>query len=244
MIRPAAALAATVAIVLGASGCETTQELSAKIGRRLGHQNALAGTTKLGATSRDVRVTRLALVSSGGQSAVALELTNTSAQAQANFPVLINVLDAAGRSVYRNNTKGNEASLQQFALLPAHATAWWVDDQILASGGVPKTVAAEIGAATGAAVAAAADEIATSGVSASDSFPGPHVDATVENRSAPAQTELPVYAVALKGGQVVGAGRGVVASLARGASSTVEIPMIGSVDGSTILLTAAPTPSR
>jgi hypothetical protein len=67
---------------------------------------------------------------------------------------------------------------------------------------------------------------------------------TVDNHSATAQTELPVYAVALKGGQVVGAGRGVVASLARGASSTLEIPMIGSVDASTIVLTAAPTPAR
>ena len=44
--------------------------------------------------------------------------TNTSAHAQADFPVLVDVLDSAGRSVYRNDTQGIEPSLQQLALLP------------------------------------------------------------------------------------------------------------------------------
>ena len=40
---------------------------------------------------------------------------------------------------------------------------------------------------------------------------------------------------------MVGAGRGIVPALAAGASAQVEIPMVGSVDGSTISLTVAPT---
>jgi hypothetical protein len=241
MNRRAAARAASVAVVLGTGGCETTQQLSAKIGRRLGHQSAVAGTTSLGTASRDVRVARTALLTSGGQTAVALQLTNTSAQTQTDFPVLIDVLDSAGGSVYRNNTKGIEASIQQLALLPAHATAWWVDNEILASGGVPKTVRAQLGASASGAAAAVVPELTTHGVSASESFPGPHVSVTIDNRSAIPQTQLAVYAVALKGGQVVGAGRGVVAALAAGTSAALEIPMIGSVDGSTISLTVAPT---
>ena len=43
-------------VALAASGCETTQQLSAKIGRRLGRQSAIAGTTAIGARNRDVRV--------------------------------------------------------------------------------------------------------------------------------------------------------------------------------------------
>jgi hypothetical protein len=240
MIRPAAALAATAAILIGASGCETTQELSAKIGRKLGHQSAVAGTTSLGAANRTVRVERTALLGSGGQYAVALELTNAGAKAQADFAVLIDVLDAKRRSVYRNDTKGIEASIQRLALLPAHATEWWVDNEVLAAGGPPASVTAAVGASTGA-VPTAVPAITTRGVSASDSFPGPHVNATVENRSTVAQSELPVYAVALRGGSVVGAGRGIVAALAAGASAQLEIPMVGSVDGSTISLTVAPT---
>jgi hypothetical protein len=240
MTRPAAALAATAAILLCASGCETTQELSAKIGRKLGHQSAVAGTTSLGAANRDVRVERSALLGAGGQYAVALELTNAGAKAQSDFRVLIDVLDAKGRSVYRNDTEGIEASIQQLALLPAHATEWWVDNEVVASGGVPSSVTAAVGASTGA-VPAAVPAITTRGVSASDSFPGPHVSATVDNRSTVAQSELAVYAVALHGSSVVGAGRGIVPALAAGASAQVEIPMVGSVDGSTISVTVAPT---
>jgi hypothetical protein len=243
MMRAAAALAAAATITIGAAGCETTQELSAKIGKRLGHQSAIAGTRSLGAINRDVRVNQTTLVSGGGETAVAVELTNTGAEAQADFPVLISVLDAAGRSVYSNDTKGIEPSLQELALLPAHATSWWVDNDLLASGGVPKTVSAAVGAAT-ANPPASVPALATEDVSASNSFPGAHVSVTVENHSAVAQTELAVYAVVLAGGRVVGAGRGIIPALAAGASAPVLVPIVGTVDGSTISLTVPPTDLR
>jgi hypothetical protein len=243
MIRAAAALAAATTIAVGAAGCETTQELSAKIGRKLGHQSAVAGTTKLGAVNRDVRVLRTAVLSGGGETAVAVELTNTGSQTQTDFPVLLDVLDAAGRTVYRNDTQGIEPSLQQLALLPAHATAWWVDNDLLASGGVPKSVRAAIGASTRSAPASV-PTIVTKGVSSSNSFPGPHVSVTVENRSTVAQTQLPVYAVALAGGRVVGAGRGIVPALAAGTGAQVLVPIVGTVSGSTISLTIPPTGLR
>jgi hypothetical protein len=243
MIRAAAALAAAATIAIGVSGCETTQELSARIGRKLGHQSAIAGTTKLGAANRAVRVSATALLSAGGETAVAVELTNSGAQTQTDFPILLDVLDARGRSVYRNDTNGIEPALQQLALLPAHATAWWVDNDLLASGGVPATVTVAVGAST-ASAPASVPAIATKDVSASDTFPGPHVSVTVENRSAVAQSELPVYAVALRAGRVVGAGRGVVAALAAGASAQVLVPIVGTVSGSTISLTIPPTGPR
>ena len=67
---------------------------------------------------------------------------------------------------------------------------------------------------------------------------------TVFNRSSIAQSQLPVYAVALSGGRVVGAGRGIVATLAAGASAQVEVPIVGTVSGSTISLTVPPTGVR
>ena len=242
-MKPAAAAFAAGLIVLGASGCETTQEQSAKIARTLGRQNAIVGTTRLGAANRDVRIEQEVLLTASGQSAVALKLTNTSARTQADFPVLIEVLDAKGSPVYRNNSSGIEPSIQQFALLAPHATAWWVDDEVLASGGVPKTATGRLGAAT-AKAPSALPSLTTQGVSASDSFPGPHVSVTVRNRSTIAQRQVPVYAVALKGDQVVGAGRGIIPSLALGAGAQVQVPMVGSVSGSTIALTVPPTVTR
>ena len=239
MTRATVAAAAAVVVALGATGCETTQELSAKIGHKLGHQSAVAGTTGIGAANRQVRVVRAQIVP-GNPAAVALELTNTSASPQVDIPVLIDVRDAKGRSVYRNDTTGIDPSLQQLALLDAHATVWWVDNQILASGGAPSSVVARIGAATGKAPAVLPQLRATK-VSASNSFPGPHVDATLRNGSAVTQAQLPAYVVALRGGRVVGAGRGIVASLAPGANAPVEVPMTGAVTGATITVSVAPS---
>ena len=146
MRRRGAALAAAAMLLVSVAGCETTQQQSAKIGRALGKQSAIAAQTSLGRASGAVRVTRKVLLSAGGSAAVALELTNASAQAQVAFPVLIDVANAAGKSVYRNDTEGIEPSLQQLALLAPHASAWWVDNEVLAS--APKSVSAKIGAST------------------------------------------------------------------------------------------------
>jgi hypothetical protein len=236
--RGAGLLAAAAALLLCVCGCETTQELSAKIGRELGHQSAITPTAKLGAVNVAVHVGRNVLLSAGGQSAVALQLVNTSATAQVAFPVLIDVTNAAGRSVYSNDTEGIDPSLQRLALLAPHSSVWWVDNEVLAT--APKRVGVKLGAST-AAAPAATPEITTSAASASASFPGPHVSVTVTNRSAIAQRELAVYAVIESGERVVGAGRGIVPALAANASAQLVIPIVGSIDGRTISLTAAPT---
>ncbi len=238
MRRRGAVFAAAAALLLSVAGCETTQEQSAKIGRELGKQSAITGQTSLGRANTAVRVTAKVLIAAGGSTAVALELTNTSAQAQVSFPILVDVADAAGKSVYENNTEGIEPSLQKLALLAPHSSAWWVDNEVLAS--APKTVSARVGASTGTAPASL-PQITTSQASASSSFPGPHVSATVTNRSKLPQSELAVYAVILKGAAPVGAGRAVIASLEPGASTQILIPVIGAIDGTTIALTSAPT---
>jgi hypothetical protein len=232
MRRAAAPLCALVA--LAATGCETTQQLSAQIGRRLGHQSAIAGTTVVGARNRDVRVDATALIA-GRPAAVAVELTNEGATAMSGVPVTLDVRDAKGASVYRNDTKGIEPSLQQIAALPGHATRWWVDDQILATG-VPSAVSVRVGAA---AAANPAPTITTSGTSASDAFPGPHVSTTLHNSSSIAARGVAVYAVTIRGGRAVGAGRALVASLAPGARAAVTIPITGVATGARIELTVA-----
>ncbi|HLW95397.1 MAG TPA: hypothetical protein VKS25_08480 [Solirubrobacteraceae bacterium] len=237
MRRASLALAAAAALL--ASGCETTQEQSAKIGRALGHQSAATGTLRVGGANRSVRVLRSVLVGAAGQSAVAVELSNTGARPQASFPILIAVRDAHGKTVYRNDTEGIEPSLQSLSLLPAHASEWWVDNEVL--GGAPKSVSVSVGASSGrVAVGGPPPLITTRALSASASFPGPHVSATVSNRSAVAQRQLALYAVVLNGNTVVGAGRAIVVALGAHASTSVVIPVIGSVDGRTISVTTAP----
>jgi len=237
----AALRAAAALLVLAAAGCETTQQLSAKLGRQLGPQNAIAGTTAIGARNRSVRILRTELVP-GNPAAVVLEVENTGATVQVAMPVLIVVRDSKGATVYRNDTKGIEPSLQQLALLPGHATAWWVDNEVLASGGVAASVTAEVGASSTSAPVVPPRLTAT-GVSASNSFPGPHVDATIHNASRTSQRQLPVYAVALRGTRVIGAGRGIVPALPAGSAAAIVIPMAGAVTGATTEITIAPSPN-
>ena len=227
-----AAIAATLAAALLA-GCETTQQESAKIARALGHRRADPGTTTIARSNAEVHVVRAALLA-GSPAAVALELVNDGAFAQSAIPIAIEVRDAAGDVAYRNDTHGIEPSLQQLGLLGAHRTAWWVDNEVLAAGR-PAAVSALIGAG-----AAAADPSASAGAAvASDGFPGPHVDVTLRNGGRRALRELAVYAVALRGGRVVGAGRALVASLAPGAAATALVPMTGAVDGARVAVSVA-----
>jgi hypothetical protein len=238
MIRPAATLTAAALIAAAVSGCQTTQEQSARIARGLGHQSARTGTTRIGSENRAVRVVK-AVVVAGSPAAVAIELTNSGAEPQAKVPVLVTVRDAKGTVVYRNDTKGIDPSIQELALLGPHATAWWVDNQVLANaaGGVPVAVRARVG--TGAAAAPGApDALSVSAVRASNSFPGPHVDVTVRNGGAATQAQIAVYAVAIAGGRVVGAGRAIVASLAAGTDAPAEIPMTGTATGAAISVSA------
>jgi len=82
-------------------------------------------------------------------------------------------------------------------------------------------------------------------VSASDSFPGPHVSVTVRDRSTIAQRQLPVYVVALRGrsGRRRRSRHPLSIMLPRRAAQ-FQIPIVGSVSESTISLAVRPTASR
>ena len=237
--RAGTALAAAVLATLALSACETTQQQSAKIGRELGRQSADAGTTGIGSANHSIRVIAAVLVA-GAPAAVAVELRNDGA-AQAEVPVGVAVRDAKGAVVYRNDTKGIESSLQELALVPAGATVWWVDNEVLASGGAAARASAAVGAARAHAPTVAPD-LTASAVSASGSFPGPHVDLTVHNAGGSTQTQVTVYAVASAHGKIIGAGRAIVATLAARADASVEVPMTGSVSAAAVSVTVVGAP--
>jgi hypothetical protein len=258
------------ALALTLSACESTETESARLGREGAKLIAGAGTLGTGGANPDVHVAQVALVQSPGRTAAAVRLTNTGAGAQLDVPVLIDVRSPRGASLYRNDIQGLEPSLQQMALLPAHTSGWWVDDQVLASG-TPSSVKVRVGAsrltagraagtggagavgtgvagAVGAGVAGAAGagtpEVQVSGVTlGSQELVGPYVDATVVNHSGVAQHNMPIFAVALRGQRVVAAGRALVPSLAAaGAASRAgfRLYLVGSPAGARIELTPAP----
>jgi len=220
------------------AACQSTEQESAELARVGGAQPAGPAALALGASNRSVRASQVTLVSEPGRLAVAARLTNASARAQANVPLLVTVTGRGGKTLYTNGTGGIEASLQRIALLRGGQSAWWVDDQVLSS---QPASAARLRAGTGSSGAGAG------GIAVSTSAPQitrqggvATLAASLVNRSSTAHSKVPVYAVAVRGGRVVAAGRAVVPILPGhpGASVTFQIVLVGNPAGASLQLDA------
>lgn len=230
------------AIAVTASACESTEQESAKIGREAGPAAAGPSALKLGAANRGVHVSNVSLLSSDGRTAVAAKLTTTSTRAQLNVPLLVNVTGDDGKVLYTNGTGGVEAGLQRIALLGPHASAWWVDDQVLTSQ-PGKHVSVRVGTGTSLRSRAKAPVLSARTTHVGEQSGLSTLDGVLVNHSREAQSKVPVFAVAVRGGKVVAAGRAVVGELSgrSGASAPFQIFLVGNPSGAKIELTAVAT---
>lgn len=239
------------ALALALGGCASTESESARLGREGAKLIAGAGTVGLGAVNRAVHVGQVALVHGSGRTAAVVQLRNTAAGAQTDVPVLIDVRSAKGASLYRNDVQGLEPSLQRMPLLRAHATAWWVDDQVLASG-TPSSVKVRVGDARAGAPARKARKahlagssagVRVGGTSLGSDLAGPYLAGEVVNHTGVVQRNMPIFAVGLRGGRVVAAGRALVPNLPAsptGKPTGFRIYLVGSPAGAHIELTPGP----
>ena len=117
------------------------------------------------------------------------------------------------------------------ALLPAHATSTWIDDQVQAAG-TPASVSAKVG--EGQAVTGAIPSIAVAGAHLSEG----QVEGSVVNRSQVGQRELVVDAIARRAGKIVAAGRAVVPQAEAGSSTHFQAFLIGSAQGAQLDVSA------
>jgi hypothetical protein len=220
------------------SACESTEQESAKIAREATKLAAGPGTLKLGAANRGVRVSDVTLLNSGGRTAVAARLTATSGRAQTDLPVLVTVTASNGKVLYSNDTGGLEASLQRVALLRPGQSVWWVDDQVLTSQ-TASGVKVRVGTGSNARQTPQGS-LATNGAQVSQQNGLAVIDGRLLSGSARAQSRVPVFAVALRAGRVVAAGRAVVGSLPAHATATFQVFPVGSPAGGTLELSAVP----
>lgn len=221
------------------AACESTESESAKIDReaRIAREHE-PGALKLGAANRSVRATDVTLLHGPGRGAVAVKLTSSSPRAQADVPVLVEVQGRAGRLLYSNQPGGTDPKLQHVSLIAAHGSVWWVNDQVLLN---QPSKAVKVRVGTGSHAHGGGDVSARnprlSGASGEAVATGELV-----NDGSHAQRGVPVYAVALRGGKVVAAGRALVAELAgrKGASARFRIPLVGDASNAKIELSAVP----
>lgn len=235
---PAAASLILLAGALLVSGCESTQERSARLAKA-GGGSAREKGLEIRSESRDVEVTDTAVVADAAGAAVVVELRNTSGRILAGVPLAIDVTDGR-RSLFKNDDPGLAPSLVGVPVLPPRGSIAWVNDQVL-GGEKAKSVKATVGRDTGRASATLPRiEVGRPSLTR-DPTSGVAAEGSIANRSRLLQRELTLFAVARRGRRVVAAGRGQIERLKPGRRARYQIFFIGDPRGARIEIAAPPT---
>jgi hypothetical protein len=237
-------VAALVLLALALAACESNQERSAKLEkaaklhegeaakRRALAQRALTITR----ASSKVKVTATAVVHDSEGAAAVVTLRNVSDTSLRDVPIEITVRNAHGASVYSNAVPGLSPTLASIALIPAHGIETWIDDQVQATS-TPTSVSAKVG--EGAPVAGTIPRLTVEGARLSEA----QAEGNLVDRSAIAQQEVVVDAVARRAGRIVAAGRAVLANAPAGASTPFQIFFVGDPAGAQLEVEAPATTS-
>jgi hypothetical protein len=159
--------------------------------------------------STEVKVVSSDLVTGPEGSAVVVDVRSDSPRNLTNVPISIDVVDAKGKSVYKNDIPGIEQALTAIPYIPAGSDAEWVDDQILATG-KPSAVKVKIGASTTTFDGELPDIEMTPPELKGDPVSGVEATGDVTNKTGAEQGRMLFYVVARKGSEVVAAGRGAI----------------------------------
>jgi hypothetical protein len=240
-LRIAAAIGLAALALAGLSACESTQSRSAELEEK-GAKTLLASSgPKIGKESGVVKVTSASVLSDENGSAVVIGLHNDSGRDLADVPILIEVLDAGGKSVYSNEIPGIEPALAAVPYIPANGEVDWVNDQVLTAG-KPKSVKTRVGAGSGS-FSGPLPEIDVSAPRLSgDPVSGIEATGDVVNRSGEEQGRLLLYVVARDGGRVVAAGRGAIEHLKASTKPLhYDVFFIGDPRGASLEVSTFPT---
>lgn len=234
---PLAVALAGVALVV--TGCESTQDQSARIAAELGPVKQEKGLT-ITRESKDVKVLETTLLTDEVGTAVVVELRNNSGKDLIDVPIAIDVLDAKGKSVYTNTTPGLEPALTVVPFIAAEGEVAWVNDQVLAAG-KPAKVEVKVGASEEAFTGEQPEISVSPPQLKGDPFTGVAATGEVVNESGEDIQRLLLYGVARQGGRIVAAGRGAIEPFKAGAKpAPYDIFFIGDPRGAEVTVTEFP----
>lgn len=234
------ALLLVAAAGVALSACQTTQELSAQRARSAKKLVAEKGLT-IGRANPLVAIRTTAVLQDANGIAAVVELRNTGRAAQARLPVAISVTDAKGRPLYRNNLAGLEDSLVSMPLLERGQDAFWVNNQVTATG-KPAKVRATVGMAKGR-LPANVPSLEVSGVRLTSDSGSVIAKGTIANKSTVAQRRVTIFCVARRGSRIVAAGRAIVDRVppTGGKPTPFTVFFIGNPKGAKLSFSAPPT---
>lgn len=205
MTGPGSVIAVAAAGLLATTlaACESTQDKAAAL-RQGGSEAFKRDGLRVTEPNPDVKVLSTQVIPGADSAAVVVRMRNSSTRTLARLPVAIDVRDGDRKSVFRNDSPGLERSLVELALLRPGEELAWVNDQVPAQVG-PKAASARIGA--GRRAPGRPPRLRVQGARLNRDGDATTATGFVRNDSAVEQRELVIYAVALRAGRVVAAGR-------------------------------------
>ncbi len=232
---------AGIGVAIAVSACQSSQAKNAALAKRGATILKAEKGLEVNQTSNTVKVIDTAVLSDTNGAAVVVTLKNESSQALQDVPLAINVKDAKGKSVFKNDDPGLDPTLTSVPQMMPGQTVDWVNDQILATG-TPKSVDVKVGVSQDTLPPNPPQVEASSPKLKNDPYSGLQVEGTVTNDSSIQQVDLTLFAVARKGNQVVAAGRGGIKVIApNGGTRPYHIYFIGDPKGAQVTVTVPPS---
>jgi hypothetical protein len=238
-VKPRLSVPMAVGLAVALAGCVSTQTKNARL--VIENERIIDGQSPVRVTriNPEVAVTRVALVGSPGHAAVAVSLQNLAGHPLSDLPISVGIARRRAARAYLNRAANLDYFDTHLAAMRAGATATWVLPLRRA-----KLPAGHLFAAVGFAQTPPSTRdrsLPTIDVFSVDADASGGLKVTVANRSQVPQTELPIYAVAVRAGRYVAAGRATIGQLGASARRTVPLRLRGASTGATIELFASPT---
>lgn len=239
--RPIAAVGLALLLATSLAACESTQSRSAELEKEGGKELLSDAGLKIDKESSEVKVTSATVLGDANGTAVVVGLHNDSGKNLVDVPILIDVRDAKGKSIYRNDVPGVEPALASVPYIPAGGDTEWVNDQVLATG-KPKSVKVKVGESSDSYSGKQPDIVVSPARIEGDPVSGIEATGTAVNKTGVDQDRLLLYAVARQGDEVVAAGRGAIEHLKAGTKPLhYDIFFIGDPTGAELEVTDFPT---
>lgn len=212
MIQRFALIAASIGVIAGLAGCESTQDKAKRVQAENARKAKLAAQPlAVGKQDPHLKVGEKVVLRSRDVNAVVVAVTNTGSKPLADIPIAVNVLNGAGKQVSTNTAAGTDHWLNHIPLIRPGKTFYWVNDQF---DPIPSARKAQVKIGSGTVVAKPYPDAKlikthffqdpTSGTSFTGKATG----------NAPVlQLRLVIFSVGRQGGRIVSAGRGVLEKL-------------------------------
>jgi hypothetical protein len=223
------------------TGCVTTQHIAARA--RLVNARILASQTptRVDTSNPEVSVTRSVLIRSGTGTAIAVSLVNDSSRTLTDVPISVGTATRAGRRTYLNQSANLDYFQSHVAAIGPHATVTWVFTTSRKVSAAARPFATVGDALLQAPVPGRLPQIATTVRRTVSTTGAVALQVAVVNHSVVPQYDLPVYAIAVRGGRDVAAGFASVVHLGTHGRTTVRLTLTGDTNQAALELAALPT---